>query len=155
MYLTERFAGHARANLAAKILLVDGHRPSQLPYIAFGRDRSHDDLTVHQIQQHIDLHLAEPLLAADLAAKFGLSQRTLSRRFAAATGRGPRAYIEHARIQHAMRLLETTAHPTSRIQRRCGYSDPAAFRRAFRQTTGLSPRRYRDAYGLNSNHRRG
>jgi transcriptional regulator GlxA family with amidase domain len=154
LYLTERFAGHDRANLAAKVLLADGHRPSQLPYIAFGRERSHDDLTVHQIQQHIDLHLAEPLLAADLASRFGLSQRTLTRRFAAATGRGPRAYIQHARIQHAMRLLETTADPTSQIQRRSGYIDPAAFRRAFTQATGLSPRRYRDAYGLTSNHRR-
>jgi transcriptional regulator GlxA family with amidase domain len=154
LYVTERFAGHDRANLAAKVLLADGHRPSQLPYIAFGRERSHDDLTVHQIQQHIDLHLAEPLLAADLAARFGLSQRTLTRRFAAATGRGPRAYIQHARIQHAMRLLETTADPTSQIQRRSGYTDPAAFRRAFTQATGLPPRRYRDAYGLTSNHRR-
>jgi transcriptional regulator GlxA family with amidase domain len=155
LYLTERFAGHDRANLAAKVLLADGHRPSQLPYIAFGRERSHDDLTVHQIQQHVDLHLAEPLLAADLATRFGLSQRTLTRRFAAATGRGPRAYIQHARIQHAMRLLETTADPTSQIQRRCGYTDPAAFRRAFTQATGLSPRRYRDAYGLTNNHRHG
>src|SRR5262249_60669321 len=35
LYLVERFAGHDHANLAAKVLLVDGHRPSQLPYIAF------------------------------------------------------------------------------------------------------------------------
>lgn len=153
LYLTERFAGHDRANMAAKVLLADGHRPSQLPYIAFSRERSHDDLTVHQIQQHIDLHLAEPLLARDLAARFGLSERTLTRRFAAATGRGPRAYIQRARIQHAMRLLETTADPAGQIQRHVGYTDPAAFRRAFTQATGLSPRRYRDAYGLNNDHR--
>jgi transcriptional regulator GlxA family with amidase domain len=31
LYLVERFAGHDDANLAAKVLLVDGHRPSQLP----------------------------------------------------------------------------------------------------------------------------
>ena len=29
-----------------------------------------------------------------------------------------------------------------------GYTDPAAFRRVFKQATGLSPGRYRDAYGL-------
>jgi transcriptional regulator GlxA family with amidase domain len=44
LYLVERFGGHERANLAAKVLLVDGHRPSQLPYIAFSPRRSHDDL---------------------------------------------------------------------------------------------------------------
>jgi transcriptional regulator GlxA family with amidase domain len=66
-----------------------------------------------------------------LARRFGLSERTLTRRFAAATGRGPRAYV-HARTQQAMRLLETTGDPTGQIQRRVGYGDPAAFRRAFR-----------------------
>jgi transcriptional regulator GlxA family with amidase domain len=148
LYLVERFAGHDRANLAAKVLLVDGHRPSQLPYIAFGRERSHDDVIVHQIQQHIDSHLGEPLRIAELASSFGLSERTLSRRFAAATGRGPRAYLQHARIQHAMRLLETASDPIDQIRRRAGYTDPAAFRRVFKLATGLSPSRYRETYGL-------
>ena len=148
LYLVERFAGHDHANLAAKVLLVDGHRPSQLPYIAFGRERSHDDVIVHQVQQHIDLHLAEPLQITDLASAFGLSERTLSRRFTAATGHGPQAYLRHARIQHAMRLLETSSDPVDQVRRRVGYSDPAAFSRVFRQATGLSPTAYRDAYGL-------
>jgi transcriptional regulator GlxA family with amidase domain len=148
LYLVERFAGHDRANLAAKVLLVNGHRSSQLPYIAFGRERAHDDVIVHQVQQHIDSHLGEPLRIAELAASFGLSERTLSRRFAAATGRGPRAYLQHARIEHAKRLLETAGDPIDQVRRRAGYSDPAAFRRVFKQATGLSPSGYRDAYGL-------
>jgi transcriptional regulator GlxA family with amidase domain len=116
--------------------------------LLFGRERSHGDVLVHQVQQHIDLHLGEPLQIADLASQFGLSERTLSRRFAAATGRGPQAYLQHARIQHAMRLLETASDPIDQIRRRAGYSDPAAFRRVFKQATGLSPSGYRDAYGL-------
>src|SRR5262249_49750471 len=148
LYLVERFAGHERANLAAKVLLVDGHRPSQLPYIAFGRDRSHDDLIVHQIQQHIDLHLDGPLRMRELASRFGLSERTLSRRFAAATGHGPHAYLQHARIQEARRLLEMHADAAEEVRRGVGYSAPAAFRRVFKAVTGLSPSRYRDAYGL-------
>jgi transcriptional regulator GlxA family with amidase domain len=150
LYLVERFAGHDHANLAAKVLLVDGHRPSQLPYIAFGRERAHGDVTVHQVQQHIDLHLDEPLRIAGLAAAFGLSERTLSRRFAAATGHGPRAYLQHARIQHAMRLLEVASDPVDQVRRSVGYTDPAAFRRVFKQATGLSPSGYRDAYGLHN-----
>src|SRR5215469_12639999 len=91
LYLVERFAGHDRANHAAKVLLVDGHRPSQRPYIAFGRERSHGDMIIHRVQEHIDLHLDYPLRITELASRFGLSERTLSRRFAAATGRGPQA----------------------------------------------------------------
>jgi transcriptional regulator GlxA family with amidase domain len=148
LYLVERFAGHDHANLAAKVLLVDGHRPSQLPYIAFGRERSHDDQLVHQVQQHIDLHLDDSLHVSELAARFGLSNRTLSRRFTAATGRGPRAYLQHARVQQAIRLLETTSDSVDLVRRAIGYTDPAAFRRIFKRATGLSPVSYRDAYGI-------
>src|SRR5438445_13661047 len=70
LYLVERFAGHDRANFAAKVLLVDGHRTSQLPYIACRRERSHDDLIVHQVQQHIDLQLDGPLHVREPAARF-------------------------------------------------------------------------------------
>lgn len=147
VYLLERFGGHERANLAAKVLLVDGHRPSQLPYVAALLDRSHDDMTVHQIQQHIDTHLDQPLRIGKLAEQFGLSARTLSRRFESATGRGPQAYLQQVRIQHAKRILETTSDPIDEIRRHVGYLDPAAFRRAFKQTTGVSPSDYRAAYG--------
>jgi transcriptional regulator GlxA family with amidase domain len=148
LYLVERFAGHGHANLAAKVLLVDGHRPSQLPYIAFGRSRAHDDKLVHQVQQYVDLHLRGPLVVSELATLFGLSDRTLSRRFTAATGRGPRAYLQHARVQEAIRLLETTSDPVDSVRRAIGYTDAAAFRRVFKHATGLSPASYRDAYGL-------
>jgi transcriptional regulator GlxA family with amidase domain len=120
LYLVERFGGHDRANLAAKVLLVDGYRPTQLPYIAFHPERTHDDVIVHEIQQHIDLHVAEPLQIHELAARFGLSHRTLSRRFVAATGRGPQAHLQHVRVQHAKRLLETTSEPIDQIRRHVG-----------------------------------
>src|SRR5215472_5204628 len=147
IYLLERFGGRERANLAAKVLLIDGHRQSQLPYIAALPGRFHDDLLVHAIQQHIDQHLDEPLEVGQLASQFGLSTRTLTRRFAAATGDGPQAYLRDAHVQRGKRLLETTGDPIDEIRRDAGYHDPAAFRRVFKQTTGLSPSEYRHAYG--------
>jgi transcriptional regulator GlxA family with amidase domain len=147
LHLVERFGGRERANLAAKVLLVDGHRTSQLPYVAALPGRFHDDLVVHEIQQHIDGHLDETLEVGKLAAEFGLSSRTLARRFASATGSGPQAYMRRARIQHGQRLLETTSEPIDEIRRGAGYHDPAAFRRVFKQTTGLTPTEYRRAYG--------
>jgi len=47
-----------------------------------------------------------------------------------------------------MRLLETTGDPGDPVRRRVGYGDPAAFRRVFKEATGLSPAGYRHAYGL-------
>jgi transcriptional regulator GlxA family with amidase domain len=150
LYLVERFGGHARANIAAKVLLIDGHRPSQLPYVGALPGRAHDDLVVHDIQQHIDTHLDEPLQTAKLASQFGLSVRSLNRRFMAATGHGPQAYLQRVRVHHAKRLLETTGEPVDQIRRTAGYHDSAAFRRAFKQLTGLSPNGYRTRYGHRS-----
>jgi len=147
VYLLERFGGHDRANLAAKMLLIDGHRPSQLPYVAGLPGRSHDDPIVHEIQAHIDAHLDEPLRISKLASQFGLSSRTLTRRFVTATGHAPQAYLSAARVQHAKRLLETTTHSVDQIRLLAGYHDAAAFRRAFKLGTGLSPNDYRRAYG--------
>lgn len=56
--------------------------------------------------------------------------------------------LRHARVQHAMRLLETTSDSVDQLRRRAGYSDPAAFRRVFKDATDLTPSNYRDAYGL-------
>src|SRR5262249_22700044 len=105
LYLVERFAGHDRANFAAKVLLVDGHRASQLPSPASGRKHSTTTRFVHQANHHIARPREAPLQTSDPGPRPGLSDRTLSRRFAAATGHGPQAYLRHARIQHAMRLL--------------------------------------------------
>ena len=148
LYLVERLGGHARANVAAKVLLVDGERPSQLPYVAFNTERSHNDGMVHEIQQHIDLHMHEPLHVAQLADRFGLSSRSLTRRFVTATGRGPQEYLQHVRVHEAKRLLESTGEAIDQVRGRVGYRDPAAFRRAFKEVTGLTPSSYREAYGL-------
>jgi transcriptional regulator GlxA family with amidase domain len=147
VYLLERFGGHERANVAAKMLLIDGHRSNQLPYVAGPHNRSHNDPIVHEIQAHIDAHLDEPLRIRKLAVQFGLSSRTLTRRFIACTGQPPQTYLLTARVQHAKRLLETTTHPIDQVRRLAGYRDPAAFRRAFKLNTGLSPIAYREAYG--------
>jgi len=147
IYLIERFGGHERANVAAKMLLIDGYRPSQLPYVAGLPGRSHDDAVVHDIQAHIDAHLDEPLRITKLASQFGLSSRTLTRRFINATGQPPHDYLLAARIHLAERLLETTTHPIAEIRQLVGYQDPAAFRRAFKLRTGLGLNDYRHAYG--------
>src|SRR5919106_301084 len=59
IYLVERFAGRERANAAARVLLIDGTRTSQLPYVTHGAsDRDHDDGLVHRVQNLIDAELA-------------------------------------------------------------------------------------------------
>ena len=148
LYLVERFAGRERANAAARVLLIDGARSSQLPYVSLGAaHREHDDGLVHRAQDLIDADLGGRLVIDDLARHVGLSSRTLARRFQYALGRAPQAYIQRRRIDVAQRLLETTDSPIDSVRSRVGYRDATSFRRAFRRVTGLSPSEYRDRYG--------
>ena len=146
IYLVERFGGHERAALARKILLIDGGRTSQLPYLAFTPVRDHGDDLVQRVQDYIDTHLDTPIRSDALARMFGVSQRTLARRFQVATHDTVNGYVQQARILLAKKLLETTDKPIEQVRAATGYLDPAAFRRAFRQAAGVSPRQYRNTY---------
>ena len=153
LYLVERFGGRERANLAAQALLIDA-RVSQLPYLSPIRARAHDDVIVREVQEHIDAHLDDPIQIATLAKQFAVSERTLTRRFTAATGLGPQAYLQLVRVNLAQRLLETTSDPVESVRRAAGYGDSAAFRRVFKQITGLSPSEYRSQRGARQPNRR-
>jgi transcriptional regulator GlxA family with amidase domain len=146
LYLVERFGGRERANLAAQALLIEA-RLSQLPYMSPIRARAHNDVIVRDMQEHIDAHLDDPIQVGTLAEQFGVSERTLTRRFTAATGLGPQAYLQLVRVNLAQRLLETTIDPVASISYAVGYGDINAFRRVFKQVTGLSPSDYRSENG--------
>jgi transcriptional regulator GlxA family with amidase domain len=148
IYLVERFAGRERANAAARVLLIDGTRTSQLPYVTHGAsDRDHDDGLVHRVQNLIDAELAGPLPLHDLAHHVGLSGRSLTRHFQHALGRAPQSYIRERRMDVAQRLLETTTAPIDSIRRQVGYGDPSAFRRNFKRHAGITPTQYRERFG--------
>lgn len=146
IYLVERFGGHERAALARKLLLIDGGRTSQLPYMAFTSIHEHGDDLVQRVEDYIDTHLDTPIRSDALARIFNVSPRTLARRFQAATQASVNSYVQQARILLAKKLLETTDQPIEQVRAATGYLDAAAFRRAFRQAAGVSPRQYRNTY---------
>ena len=77
-----------------------------------------------------------------------LAERTFKRRFTAATGLTPIAYVQRLRIEDAKRRLERTEAPVDEIGWRVGYEDPAFFRRLFKRTTGLAPGAYRKRFRI-------
>ncbi|MFJ2958064.1 helix-turn-helix domain-containing protein [Streptomyces sp. NBC_00669] len=91
--------------------------------------------------------LGRELTLADIAARAGLSTRTLIRRFRDQTGVTPLQWLHRARVRQAQHLLETTAHSVERIGAQVGFGSPTAFRDRFKRTTGVSPQAYRRAFG--------
>ncbi|MCA1219161.1 GlxA family transcriptional regulator [Streptomyces sp. 8L] len=91
-------------------------------------------------------NLGHELALSDIAARAGMSTRTLIRRFRAQTGVTPLQWLHRARVRQAQHLLETTAHSVERIGAQVGFGSATAFRDRFKRTTGISPHTYRRSF---------
>lgn len=80
---------------------------------------------------------------ATLAAATRVSRATLSRRFPAAIGQTPGAYLTGWRIDLAAARLRDTDEPVEAVSAAVGYTSPHAFSRAFRRARGQAPGAYR------------
>lgn len=147
VYLVERFAGSQVARELAKAFVIDAGRSSQAPYSVLQAKRYHSDSIILALQDWLDDHFRESLSLPALAARAGLSERSLLRRFRQATGDTPNTYLQLLRVESARRQLESSGRSIDAITREIGYEDISSFSRLFRKHTGLSPGAYRARFG--------
>lgn len=86
---------------------------------------------------------AHPWTTANLAAAVNVSRATLARRFPAATGRTPGAYLTRWRMDLAAVRLRDTDGSVETIARSVGYASVHAFSRAFHRARGTAPGAFR------------
>ncbi|UYO96140.1 helix-turn-helix domain-containing protein [Microbacterium sp. M28] len=98
------------------------------------------------IQSWLLARIDEPLSLGAVADAFGMSVRTLTRRFRAETGRTVGDWFADARVDRARELLETTDLLVDDVANRSGFGTGAALRKHFRDRIGLSPQQYRSRF---------
>jgi transcriptional regulator GlxA family with amidase domain len=143
LHLVARFCGEQEARRVARAFLIGDRSEGQLPYAARTKPRRHDDRAIADCQEWIADHYAAPNPVTRMVECSGLPERSFKRRFRAATGFTPVAYVQALRMEEAKQLLETTDWPTDQIAAAVGYEDPAFFRRLFKRHSGVTPARYR------------
>ena len=148
LYLVEHFCGHEVAVQTAKALLLETPRMWQSTYAAQPPRSGHDDAPVQRAQNWLFQHFREPIDLDAVATKAGMSARNFARRFKAATGEAPLAYVHRLRIDSARHFLENAQRSVEEISHEVGYEDVAFFRQLFRRHTGTSPREYRARFGV-------
>ena len=78
-----------------------------------------------------------------LAAECGVHPVHLCAAFRSAHGCSPGEFVRRLRVEHARRLLATTAHAVSQVALASGFSDQSHLTRQFRAATGMTPAQYR------------
>ena len=146
IYLVDRFGDHDVAVWTAKALSKDKNVESQRPYFLFVGRRDHGDAAIFELQNWLQRHFAEDLAVEAMAARTHMSVRGLSRRFYAATGLAPMAYVRQLRIEAAKRHLEVSDAKVEAVCDAVGYADPRSFVRAFRAACGVTPSEYRKRF---------
>lgn len=148
LYLIARHAGATDAQEVARLFALQWHQDGMAPYIVFEGKADHGDAEIESAQRWLATHFSVANPVDEMIKRSKLAERTFKRRFTAATGLAPIAYVQRLRIEDAKRRLERTDAPVDEIGWRVGYEDGAFFRRLFRRTTGMSPGAYRKRFRI-------
>jgi transcriptional regulator GlxA family with amidase domain len=146
LYLVEKYCGHEVALQSSKSVISDIGRTTQAPYAVFRLQKKHHDDQILAVQEWIEKNFDQNFNYDNLARKYGMSRRTLERRFKAATGETPLTYQQNLRVEAAKRLLENGNRSFDEITYRVGYEDSSTFRKVFLKQTRLRPTEYRKKF---------
>ena len=148
LHIIGRHASPGEALRIAKVYLLKWHDEGQLPYTPLVRVQPHGDAVVTACEKWLAQHFRETATVARAVRHAQVPERTLKRRFKAATGLALIDYVQNLRIEEAKRLLESSARAADEISVEVGYEDASFFRRLFRRRTGLAPSQYRRTFRL-------
>lgn len=152
LHLVRTDQGAEYAAQVARSMVMPPHREGgQLQYAAPPHPMQIDGSLAPLLEWVIG-RLGEPLTVEDLAARAGVSSRTLARRFIDQLGVGPGQWLLTRRITAARELLETSDLPVDAVARRVGLSSATNLRRRFLRTLGTTPGAYRRAFRTEPEH---
>ena len=99
---------------------------------------------VDRVCDYVEAHLHQPITLDELAGVAGLSRSHFSRSFRSTTGQGPYRFVTSRRIDQACGLLALGDRLSiTAIAQAVGFANAGVFRRAFHQSTGLTPQQFR------------
>lgn len=98
---------------------------------------------VYQMVDYVQAHYQGVLTTNAIAASVHISRSQCFSLFQAVLHVGPGAYVQRVRLEHAATLLRTTQMPVAAIAQDCGFKSASHLVALFKETNGLTPRRYR------------
>jgi transcriptional regulator GlxA family with amidase domain len=146
LHIISRHGSPGEALRIAQVYLLKWHGEGQLPYATLVRRNPHADSVVRGCEDWLTAHSTASDALRQVTEHANIPERTLKRRFRAATGMTLIDYLQNLRVEKAKRLLEESAMPIDEISAAAGYEDASFFRRLFKRRMGLTPSQYRKMF---------
>lgn len=105
--------------------------------------RIHHDEMIIKVQEWLQNNYQKPVQIVQIASTFGISVRSLNRRFKNATMTTPLSYLQELRIELAKELLKQSNLGVSEVADQVGYHDSSHFCAIFKKHTSVTPNAYR------------
>jgi transcriptional regulator GlxA family with amidase domain len=147
LYIVEKLCGRDIAVGCAKALVLQMPRTYQESFSVTSFAHGHGDVLIRRAEDWLHNHFPDDIDFDALAAELALTPRTFLRRFKAATGETPLAYLQELRMAAAKRMLEEDRMTIQEVGLAVGYEDVAFFRDLFKRHARISPSAYRERYG--------
>jgi AraC family transcriptional activator FtrA len=147
LHAVQQLAGRQVARDLARMLVTDLQRGPQTRFMPPLGGRTHTDREVQWLQQRMAEQAGASWSLQSLAESVHLTVRTLQRRFLAATGATPMAYLQSVRMEMGQDLLASERLSVAEVAEQVGYQDRVAFGRQFKKATGMTPAAYRQQQG--------
>ncbi len=141
-YMIEKIYGTETAQRVEKYYFVDSNRVYKSSNISFMGQKYHNDKKIIHVQEWIENNYARSFLLEEIAIKFGMSLRNLTRRFKLATGESLLAYLHRYRIEVAKELLRTGVFTIQEIAFQVGFGDTSYFYHLFKKHTLITPKSF-------------
>ncbi|WP_159349579.1 transcriptional regulator FtrA [Roseomonas harenae] len=140
LHLIRRDHGPAAANAVARRLVVPPHREGgQAQFIERPVPTAHEGSRLSPLLDRMRARAGEAWPLDRMATEAGMSRRSLIRRFRAATGESPAAWLLAVRLARAKELLEGTSLGMEAVAAESGLGSAATLRAHFRTRMGMAP----------------
>jgi AraC-like DNA-binding protein len=102
-----------------------------------------EPITVRKAREFIMKHLSEAMFLDDVARYAGVSAFHFCKVFKKHTGHTFTSFVNHARVEHAKKLLMKPRYCVTEVAFDAGFQSLSQFNRSFRRVTSKSPTEYR------------
>lgn len=105
------------------------------------------DERLQKILSYLSLHAEEDFRINEVAARFGFTDRSLSRLFQK-SDISFNNFLNYQRIIRSMELLSEKTYSIQEVAYKTGFNTPNNFNRVFKRMTGINPKEYTSQIGL-------